>query len=72
MSRHDTGAPVALGAGLFFVFAGIALLLQELDVLALRWTYVLPLIVMAVGIGVLVSGITQAHRAHRAMTKTPG
>ncbi|HEY5879462.1 MAG TPA: hypothetical protein VIU11_11155 [Nakamurella sp.] len=73
MSSHDTGAPVALGFGLFFVLAGIALVLQELELLVLRWTYVLPAIVMAVGLALLMSGITQAHRAHRGtMTNTPG
>jgi len=58
---------------LFFVLAGIALLLQEFELLALRWTYVLPGIVVAVGVGILVSGIAQAHRTHRdMMTNPPG
>lgn len=71
MSRPDPGAPVALGFGLFFVLAGIALVLQELELLVLRWAYVLPAIVVAVGVALLMSGIAQAHRAHRGtMTNT--
>lgn len=64
MSR-DAGAPLALGAGVLFVLTGAALLLQELGVLALRWTYVLPIIVVAVGAAVLLSGVLMAHRGQR-------
>ncbi|HEY7814604.1 MAG TPA: hypothetical protein VIC62_15275 [Nakamurella sp.] len=68
-----TPVQVALGFGLFFVLAGIALLLQELELLVLRWTYVLPAMVVTVGVALLMSGIAQAHRAHRGtMTDTPG
>lgn len=60
----DVGAPATLGVGVLFVFAGTALLLQELDVVALRWNYLLPIIVVAVGVAVLISALWQAHRAN--------
>lgn len=66
MSRHDSGAVAAAGFGLGFLLLGCALLLQELDMLTLRWSFVLPLIVVTVGVVVLVSGLTGAHRAHRS------
>jgi len=59
----DVGAPATLGAGVLFVLAGTALLLQELDLVALRWNYLLPIIVVAVGVAVLFSALWQAHRA---------
>jgi cytochrome c oxidase subunit IV len=46
-----------------FVLAGIALLLQELDLLALRWSLILPLIVITAGLVVVFSGLVGAHRS---------
>ncbi len=66
MSNRDPGVPVAIGFGTCFVLAGSFLLLQELDLATLRWTYVLPVIVVAVGLSVLLSGLVQAHRERRS------
>lgn len=62
MDSHLAGASAA-GFGVVFVLAGVALLLQELGVLTLVWSFVLPLIVIAAGLVVLVSGLFGAHRA---------
>ena len=62
MRRDDRGSAAALGYGLAFLLAGSALLLQELDLLTLSWTYVLPLILLIVGAVVLLSGFVQARR----------
>lgn len=64
MSR-DHGWLTALGFGLGYVLAGAALLLQELDLVTMRWSFVLPLIVLAVGLALLGSGLFGAHRAVR-------
>jgi hypothetical protein len=37
--------------------------LQELDLLTLRWSFVLPLIVITVGVAVVLSGVVGAHRS---------
>jgi hypothetical protein len=66
-SRHRSSA-AALGYGLAFLLAGAALLLQELELLTLRWTYVLPLILLIVGAAVLLSGFVQARRDTRGRT----
>lgn len=61
--RDDSlGALAALAFGLGYLLAGGALLLQELDLLTLRWTYVLPLILLIVGVVLLGSGLLSAHR----------
>ncbi len=64
MSKAQGGAAAA-GFGLTFVLIGTALLLQELGLLTLRWSLVLPLIVLGVGLVVLVSGLVGAHRSTR-------
>lgn len=74
MTRNRAGSVAALGFGLAFLLAGVALLLQELELLTLRWNYVLPLILLVVGAVVLLSGFVGAHRerrAHEEGVKTP-
>ncbi len=61
MQRPDHPAPV-LGAGLAFLLAGAALLLQELDMLALSWAFVLPTILFVVGAVTALAGVAGAHR----------
>jgi hypothetical protein len=63
MNRRTHGTATTLGYGLLFVLAGSALLLQELDRLTIRWTFVLPLILTAVGAAVLISGLAGAHHS---------
>ena len=63
MSNKNTGAAAAAGFGVAFVFAGIALPLQELDLLALRWSLILPLIVITAGLVVVFSGLVGAHHS---------
>lgn len=65
MSAPEHPAPV-LGAAAGFVLAGLALLLQELDLLVLRWSTVLPVIVITIGVVTLLAGAVGAHRARRA------
>lgn len=65
MNDQRPGAAVAAGFGVAFLLAGVALLLQEWQLLTLRWSYVLPLVVAAVGLVVLITGLTGAHRARQ-------
>lgn len=62
MSAPEHPAPV-LGAAVGFLLAGIALLLQELDLLILRWSMVLPAIVITIGVVTLLAGAVGAHRS---------
>ncbi len=55
MDGDSTGTAVAVAAGVAYVLAGTALLLQELGVVALSWAVVLPLLLVAAGIALLVS-----------------
>ena len=71
MNSANHGASSALGFGVAYLLAGTALLLQELDLLTLNWSYLLPLILITVGAAVLISGLLGAHRAGRS-TATPG
>ena len=64
MSRAHGGAAAA-GFGFTFLLIGIALLLQELGLLTLRWSLLLPVIVLGVGLVVVVSGLVGAHRSAR-------
>lgn len=59
MSKSHGGAAAA-GFGLAFVLTGTALLLQELGLLTLRWSLLLPLIVLGVGLVVVISGLVGA------------
>jgi len=63
MNRANHGAATALGFGVAYLLAGSALLLQELDLLTLNWSYLLPLILITVGAAVLLSGLLGVHRA---------
>jgi hypothetical protein len=47
---------VALAFGLAFVVAGVLFLLDRLDVWQLRVSYVLPVFLIALGLGILVGG----------------
>ena len=47
---------VALAFGLAFVVAGVLFLLDRLDVWQLRVSYVLPVFLIALGVGILVGG----------------
>ncbi|MBW0119266.1 hypothetical protein [Pseudonocardia abyssalis] len=65
MSAPDHPAPV-LGAAAGFLLAGLALFLQELDLLSLRWSMVLPSIVITTGLVTLFAGAVGAHRSRGA------
>lgn len=47
---------VALAFALAFVVAGVLFLLDRLDVWQLRVSYVLPVFLIALGLGILVGG----------------
>jgi hypothetical protein len=64
MNAPEHPAPV-LGAGVGFLLAGTALLLQELGLLVVRWSAVLPAIVITVGVVTLFAGAAGAHRSRR-------
>ncbi len=46
-------------AGIFFILVGAAFLLQELDVWTLRAVYVLPALLIAIGVAVILGGSTR-------------
>ena len=71
MSDQVQGAAVAAGFGAGFLLAGAVLLLQELGLLTMRWSLVLPLIVTIVGVVVVFSGIIGAHHARRSASTRP-
>jgi len=72
MNSANHGAATALGFGIAYLLAGTALLLQELDLLTLNWSYLLPLILITVGAAVLISGFLGARRSGRpAATAAP-
>lgn len=62
---RDRGGAAAAGFGAAFVLAGVALLLQELGMVELRWSLVLPLIVIGAGVVVVVSGLIGVHLSAR-------
>jgi len=43
-------------AGVFFILVGAAFLLEELDVWNLRAVYVLPVLLIAIGVAVILGG----------------
>jgi len=47
---------VALAFGVAFIVAGVAFLLDRLDVWELRVGYVLPVFLIALGVGILLGG----------------
>jgi len=70
MSNRDPGVATTIGFGVGFLLAGAALLLQEFDMLYLRWSFILPLILATVGLLVLLIGLIGAHRAPQRATDT--
>lgn len=74
MNSNGPGGAVAAGFGVGFILGGIALLLQEFDMLTLRWSYVLPVVLVATGLVVLLTGLVGAHRAraNRLVAQPPG
>jgi hypothetical protein len=48
----------ALIAGLIFVVLGVVFLLEQLDVFDLRAAYVWPIVLIAVGVAVLLGGLS--------------
>ncbi len=55
--------PAALVSGIFFVAAGVAFLLDRLNVWNLRGRYVLPVLLIVLGIAVLVGGRSSAGKS---------
>jgi hypothetical protein len=53
---------IALFSGAFFVVMGVLFLLEQLDVLSLRAAYVVPVILIVIGIGVLLGARPSARR----------
>lgn len=49
MSSERVPDPVAAAAGIGFLLAGIILLLQELGVVAVSWSVVVPLLLVVAG-----------------------
>lgn len=59
----STGHPtVAAAIGLAFGLFGAALLLQELGLPAVRWSVVVPAVMLAVGALLLISGLVGSRR----------
>ena len=52
----------ALGFGVTFCLAAVALLLQELNVVQLRWSVVAPIVVLVIGVVIVSSGVIMARR----------
>jgi hypothetical protein len=61
----------AVALGVFFVLAGVAFLLDQLDVWNLRARYFLPSVVIALGVAILIGGRTGG-RARGADHGGPG
>jgi hypothetical protein len=57
--RHP--APT-IGAGLAFLLAGAALFVQELGLLTLEWSVVLPAILIVLGVAIVATGAVGAAR----------
>lgn len=58
----DTGGIVA---GVLFVLVGVVFLLDELDVWTIRLTYVLPLVLIGVGLALLLGWLVSATSARQ-------
>ncbi len=58
----DTGGIVA---GVLFVVAGVLFLLDELDVWTIRLSYVLPLLLIGLGLALLIGWLVTATSHHR-------
>jgi hypothetical protein len=62
---------MAAAIGLAFGLLGTALLLQELGLLAMRWSVVVPLVLLAVGVLLLVSGVLGSQRTSGTTSAPP-
>lgn len=58
--RHPAAT---LGLGLGFLLLGAVFLLQELGLLTLTWSFVVPAVLIVVGVVTVVGGLAGAHRA---------
>ncbi|MEX2626829.1 MAG: DUF5668 domain-containing protein [Ilumatobacteraceae bacterium] len=61
-ARPDTGGIVA---GVLFVLVGVVFLLDELDVWTIRLSYVLPLVLIGVGLALLLGWLVAATSARQ-------
>lgn len=52
----ERGNRTAVAWGIFFIVAGVAFLLDRLDVWTLRARYVLPLLLIVLGAAILLGG----------------
>lgn len=50
----DRPDPTSIGAGVFFLLVGVVFLLDELDVWQVRLSFVLPLLLIAVGLALVL------------------
>jgi hypothetical protein len=53
---------IALFSGAFFVVMGVLFLLEQLDVISLRAAYVVPVVVIVIGIAILLGARPSARR----------
>jgi len=51
-----------MGFGVGFTLAGVLLLLQQLALPDARWPFVLPLVLVSVGVLALIAGLAGIHR----------
>lgn len=58
----DRDGRSSLVMGLFFIAAGVVFLLDRLDVWELRARYLLPLLLIALGVALLLGGRSSAGR----------
>ena len=59
---EPSGSFAALGFGVTFCLAAVALLLQELNVVQLRWSIVAPIVVLVIGVVIVSSSVIMARR----------
>jgi hypothetical protein len=62
MNRRRRYDAAALGAGFVFIVLGVLFLLDQLDVITLRAGYVLPVVLIAIGAGMLVRALLASRR----------
>jgi hypothetical protein len=58
-SENDVTA--SLTFGVIFITIGILVVLNELDVLTLRWAYILPITLILAGLAVIISTQVNAY-----------
>jgi hypothetical protein len=51
----------SLTFGVIFITLGVLVVLHELDVLTLRWAYILPIMLILAGIAVIISTQVNAY-----------